>query len=129
MIHEHELREGNYILDLKGSIGIVSLGLGRFDVSTKQNGFSSAIYGSPIPLTPEILEKCEFKSIGILKKDENVYITDLFQYYKHTDGNIELKLSFSPEIDNILNISYIKYVHQLQNLYFALIGQELKITL
>lgn len=81
---------------------------------------------SPIPITPEVLEKCGFKKI---------YYTGLGLYeYHHPDlwnsldsvgggWNIE---------DNrcgwVLK-QHIKYVHQLQNLFFALTGEELNINL
>ncbi len=54
----NELRLGNFVYDYKGAIGKICFGNGGFDVATKENGFSRAHEGSPIPLTPEILEKC-----------------------------------------------------------------------
>lgn len=60
----------------------------------------------PIPLTPEILEKAGF---GI----------------KEPSGTFAWK--FSPAGD-VLNVS-CQYVHQLQNLYFALTGNELNVEL
>lgn len=94
----------------------------------KVEGFD--IYGQrfnhfdPIPLTHEILEKAGF--------------------YKSSLGNLTLiKLPLEAEIktdgvtffapcyrcDGGTDIAKIKYVHQLQNLYFALIGEELTINL
>ena len=70
----------------------------------------------PIPLTPEILEKCGFK----------------FNHYAYTYDLAEVSLSqneFEPVVwveGRRLEIGRpIKSVHQLQNLYFALTGEEL----
>lgn len=77
---------------------------------------------NPIPLTPEILEMCGYKYWNI---DHNC-----------TDPNdaywVHPKMKFA--INNIkwtvqkLDIQ-IQYLHQLQNLYFALTGQELDINM
>ena len=75
----------------------------------------------PIPLTEEILLKCGFK-----KKNG----------YKFVLHNSHFSLVM---IDSIKREDYafshynlwvnLEYVHQLQNLYFALTGQELEINL
>lgn len=73
----------------------------------------------PIQLTPAILEKwCGFEKIDFdyfeLKTEEN--------FYCHID---EQGFGFALEHDNF----YIcEYVHELQNLYFALTGEELKVN-
>lgn len=74
------------------------------------------IYGEdyePIPLTEEWLEKSGFKSTveWLLKYKNNS--TLLVSDVKYGFQNIP--------------IQKIKYVHQLQNLYFALTGEELTI--
>lgn len=85
----------------------------------------------PIPLTPEILEKCGFKkSIGdsyLEKIDiyENDYITlssnfNLL-YETYEDGNEKW---YYEKLDR-----KIQYVHELQNIYFALSGEELEVKL
>jgi hypothetical protein len=77
----------------------------------------------PIPLTEEILLKCGFIKTGI---------TEL--YYPTNTINI----SWVEEDPTVIEINceniqcYIincEYLHQLQNLYFALKGQELEINL
>ena len=62
----------------------------------------------PIPLTPEILEKVRFAGTIF---PAQLSISDSGKYYW---GNINVEL---------------KYLHQLQNLYFALTGEELEIKL
>ncbi len=74
----------------------------------------------PIPLTPEILEKCGFEEKSIINQDQ-----DERDWYEKDGVMIseDLRLiSFGPEPE-------LKYVHQLQNLYFALTNTELNIEL
>jgi hypothetical protein len=70
----------------------------------------------PIPLTEEWLEKFAWYS----QRDGN-YVFDANNYY-----------SIAPDGSLYFNDAYtstdIQYVHQLQNLYFALTGTELEIN-
>lgn len=78
----------------------------------------------PITLSPEILEKCGFES-----KDLGV-ITNYFM----RGGTFWFSILFDKEHKQFMfdsphyNLIY-KYIHQLQNLYFALTGTELEINL
>lgn len=77
----------------------------------------------PIPLTEEWLLKFGFEKNfnnfyeKLINKDEDDFIGKLTDYF------------FAYYIDKKDNypLIYIKYVHQLQNLYFALTGEELTI--
>lgn len=72
----------------------------------------------PVPLTDELLEKCGFKIFpwGYVIKSSN-------------DFGIRLNLkSFVYEVSGNSAVK-IEYLHQLQNLYFALTGEELEINL
>ena len=75
----------------------------------------------PIPLTEEWLEKSE------LKRHHYDYYCDTFML-REIDGN-EWIVKYYPEdmgSAKLINKGIIlKYVHQLQNLYFALTGEEL----
>lgn len=74
-------------------------------------------YIKPISLTPEILEKCGFEkdSEVIFKHDDTmVYSGSGFIDYYHFGHPIKKN---------------INYLHQLQNLYYALTGTELEIKL
>jgi hypothetical protein len=73
----------------------------------------------PIPLTEEWLVKFGFDSLPYT--DQYEYNGMLF--------NLDLtKGTFDFWCDNVTGrINYIHFVHQLQNLYFALTGQELEI--
>lgn len=81
----------------------------------------------PIPLTEEWLVKFGFvdNSYGRFYKyiDNEFYITVSFKDYAHT------QLSEHPvEVNDYSLPLDCKYVHQLQNLYFALTGEELTIA-
>lgn len=77
----------------------------------------------PIPLKEDILLKCRF-----VKQNSMCFtLNDFFISYYSDDNN---KVYLDRFIYNVLNFSNeseieIKYLHQLQNLYFALTNQEL----
>lgn len=75
----------------------------------------------PIPLTPQILEKCGFKDV------HGEYVT-LEGIGIYNDGD---DYWFCDEDAHEGNVIYygngFQYVHQLQNLFFALTGEELEI--
>lgn len=70
----------------------------------------------PIPLTEEILLSCGFLNWNGYFSKGNI---------KYENGNIILKF-YS---DDAYIIKGIKYLHQLQNLYYALTGGDLEIEL
>ncbi len=71
----------------------------------------------PIPLDLEILEKAGFDKSGMYWVNSQVYVYEL--------GIID--------VEYVYNYNYtfiaLKSLHQLQNLYFSLVGSELPITL
>lgn len=74
----------------------------------------------PIPLTKEWLDKFGFKDSRILLPDDGELEIRLLGHTFHiwpSDGQTETY--------NYRN--HVNYVHQLQNLYFALTGEELTI--
>jgi hypothetical protein len=82
----------------------------------------------PIPLTPEILEKCGFVpnaigqlAIEILGIDTHLELVSIIGGYCY------LNLNQVGEFGSIQDISInrIQHLHQLQNLYYALTGEEL----
>lgn len=77
---------------------------------------------SPIKLTPFILEKAGFQKEDMEDLGTRIYIPISSQSdmcLSWSKGNIWLE-----EIN-----TNIKYIHELQNLYFALTGEELQIEL
>lgn len=87
----------------------------------------------PIALTPELLEKCGFKkgnicynngySIELLKTD--FYLRPSYEGGFYWGFNLS-KDKMDCELNDVKSIHYL---HQLQNLYFALTGEELEINL
>ena len=78
--------------------------------------FTANIAG--IELSPEILEKCGFDRNCILKISQGLNIE--WSYGK------EVWLTKEGEV--IYEFENTQYLHQLQNLYFALCGEELNYT-
>lgn len=82
----------------------------------------------PIPLTKEILLKCGFQIIEKhieyyvywIKVPSEPFYTNIQIRYEKDSGSYYLK---------DINACDINYLHQLQNLYFALTNNELKINL
>ena len=106
---ENELRVGN----------IVHNGVVREQEIYDSSYIELAQFYEPIPLTEEWLLRLGFHKISF-RNNHNRYDMDNLRY---NDGIIQLKhrkISFS--------LASCKYVHQLQNLYFALKGTELTLT-
>jgi hypothetical protein len=116
MINMYELRLGNWLL--QDGTNYINVGI------IQKNFYATAINErnitrfEPVPLTPEILEKCGFERLDrFFEKDEIILLlvggdTILYYYSTKSDKRTE-----------------IQYLHQLQNLYFALVGEELNIEL
>lgn len=129
MIQTNELRIGNYILYLnelyvvdgvkyEGNAPSSKWRIAFRTIDGKSRNAKMENWIEPIPLTPEILEKAGFNNtrFRITNGSHDITISD--------DGD---GWAFEPWISNIF--IKIKYVHQLQNLYFSLTGEELSITL
>lgn len=127
MINANELRlclgnwvEANSPPMIVGSINEFDIDLYMPDSEADCFSFDiSRING--IPLTPEILEKAGF-----------VIPAGNHSYTVVEDGVIKYKFEMGFYHTFIIGntvFSHIKYVHQLQNLYFDLTGEELEINL
>jgi hypothetical protein len=90
----------------------------------------------PIPLTPEILEKCGFESDAWdeMPDETTSYTLPVFDdrgdYY--ASAVLRSKYPFTSVIVDAQEYKVSRqynYLHQLQNLYFALTGQELEVNL
>lgn len=120
MIKANELRIGNWIWEgFETPVQVTEIDNVIVHWAT---GFMTLVGAKPIPLTPEVLEKCdgvrikpgiewwiEYEPDVFLSFDRNMILThayDTVEYVKH-------------------EYPHIKYLHQLQNLYFALTGTEL----
>lgn len=126
-VEASELRIGNYLQGTEISIpsfGIYSDGVlqisayGIFQISE-----GNLCHYEPIPLTEEWLEKFEFHRIDI----EMTYRYE----YKHLVNSREFKVHGNMKCEHKMPYFYehggvdLEYVHSLQNLFYALCGEEL----
>ena len=119
-----ELRIGNYVKDYyyDTTIEVSIKTLIVIEELTKPTSeFQCPIV--PIPLTEDWLVRVGFYKGAII----NIYLLDV-----HVDRFSGL-IKITPKKDNkfefnigLINLTSIKYIHQLQNLYYALTGQELQ---
>lgn len=125
-----DLRIGNYLkvtLNSQTSTeGITASGI--MDIYCNKD--NTSIKYEPIPLTEEVLLKCGFE----MSEHGEYFIKDNADSF---DGVMSTKLTYNltDELFTVLNTDYdgyhveCKHLHHLQNLYFALTGEELKIEL
>lgn len=132
MIKTTELRIGNKVDIGPGyAAEVFEIGQDKCEISYDgaSNGFTwfECQKLNPIPLTPEVLAKCGFEK-GKAQSGG---------YYGYSNGRMEIDNKFQMwlydgRIDDSSTKEYwpaMEYLHQLQNLYFALTGEELTITL
>lgn len=119
-----ELRINNLIYNDFGEIAHI-YGVDEKSILTKvkENGWGICFKPKPIPLTEEW-----FLKFGFTRHWEDFY-NDVIYIKKVTDDYTEFEWGVYPnELGSgiqIKNSIKLKYVHQLQNLYFALTGEEL----
>lgn len=145
MIEAKELRQGNIISDGYKWLRVDYLEpIGEYGYKACQRMFvgkKHPVFGNeghpltidlanadPIPLTPEVLgriKECANDEIQIVIKGEhNCFITACETY-----GGYDFTLwqGEKEETADFIRLGTYKYLHQLQNLYFALTGSELTI--
>lgn len=131
MIQANDLRIGNLLKFNEETVDVESIG---FDGVNLRGGYDWSIdcefnYDElePIPLTEDILLKC-----GFVKHKAGIGGCDMWQGMDAWEMDDEWLFRGSPE-RGLKLIGYfnsnIQYLHQLQNLYFALTGSELNIQL
>ena len=121
-----ELRIGNYISDLDGKIiKVEELTICSSYTTKKRINNLPFDYYKPIPLTEEMLLKFGFE---VENKTENGILYDYLIAYVSYPKNFQIH-SKDREFFALSKYNngqkYFKYVHQLQNLYFTLTGEEL----
>lgn len=112
-----ELRIGNYVLNPNGLIQIIN----DVECLMDANEFK------PIKITEEILLKCGFERVGFGRIEcfEFVgYRLGIWDIYSLENGVFSIAKNTSETI-----LCDLKYLHQLQNLYFSLTGNELNVQL
>jgi hypothetical protein len=142
MITANELRIGNWVMagkiakaDKDGKptseykANYIQLQLSDFTDERFWGGLGIII--GPIPLTPEILEKA-----GFIKEDDGISEYHKLVICRSEVISIEDDWSFGLNAEDesskqgyASSDGVCQYVHQLQNLYFALTGTELEINL
>ena len=75
---------------------------------------------NPIPLTPKILEKCGFRNY--VREEWILSIDKSHMDFEFTADGLRLKHSSPSQVP-------IKYLHQLQNFLFVVVGYELEAEL
>lgn len=90
------------------------------------------LYGkrhSPIPLTPAVVGCIE----GANKSKMGVNWIDIGNHYLFFGKNLNVNLSAVEDLPSqnevVISLPHIKHIHQLQMLFFALTGEQMKIDL
>lgn len=118
-----DLRIGNYI-DYETEREIVTMQITYEYIRLIHNGNKNF---KPIPLTEEWLLKFGFEKEVEYKKKINFSRFHLFQINAsnpYNDNKNEFKVNFYQSKQTV-ELCRIKYVHELQNLFFCLCGEEL----
>lgn len=113
-----ELRLGNLIYNSVGIVTDVTLLCGKI-ISISDSKKVNEADATPIPLTEKWLLKFGFRNNGQNMYDLDGWIPCLRE--------MRLKEARWYQVYNVADCG-IAYVHELQNLYFALTGKELPIT-
>ena len=126
MIQANELRIGNLLQRLDGS----AFEVGAYNILAI-NDYPKYLQPNPIPLTEEWLVKLGFEK----RKDKTpkialdivcVWNKKQFFFFYESKNNF-IAIDFLNSDDFGTKTTEIHYVHQLQNLYFGLTGEELTI--
>lgn len=128
MIQPNELRIGNWVN--AGRVTAISEADNEVILFDGYTSWRSSVmqpdWLQPIPLTPEILEKCGFSKTVTSREGQYLQyglriasFDFMFEFY--ADGEPQFYL-------DMVGID-ILYLHQLQNLAFSISNQELTITL
>src|SRR5689334_713822 len=111
MITANELRIGNWVSNGHQNYAV--------DANMIYDIDAFSVRFDPIPLTPELLKTCGFKQ---------GYRSTLFLEYGYLVASYARDEVFHQiEVNDLTydtHQSVVKYLHQLQNLYFALTGSE-----
>ena len=125
MIKANELRFGNWINYRNIQIPVTMIG--QYGIQSK-NGYKliNAKFVTtdltPIPLTPEILEACGFE-----EQENGWHKLNICEHYINLFFESLAKAELS--ISGLgMKMPHIRHLHQLQNLYHALTGEELNYT-
>jgi hypothetical protein len=139
MIKANDLRIGNFIVDPEFPLIPSTVNEIQNDgfIVTNYNDHLTNKKAEPLILTDEILEKCGFNNIDrtniFLKVMHEVNGTKLKSLAVYLDEDIYtvaiaiVDYYTGVEKTDFLHLDY-KYLHQLQNLYYSLVGSELEVV-
>ena len=84
---------------------------------------------NPIPLTEKLLKRLRFKNLGEEStRDTRILVFKKNEFYIGLDNGFWL-LNHSNNSYYTFALRRLKYVHELQNAYYAMTGKELNIKL
>jgi hypothetical protein len=136
-MNQNELRIGNLLHYKLFADNISVRGIGKNCIWLNDNEHAGPIsidYLEPIPLTEEWLEK-----LGIIKRNQTEELPEELQqpdidedgdiWYTWVKGVFNLEIQSNGEIwfEVYSHYIHVKWVHQLQNLYYMLTEEELTI--
>lgn len=111
MIQAQDLRIGNWVSNGEVEFQLTSKDIYHLDV------YVNRVIAKPIPITPEWLERFGFEKVGTWWQfDIEPNQCSLYS----VEGKYVDLFAYSDEVGKTC-----KYVHQLQNLIFALTGEEI----
>jgi len=131
MINANELRVGNWV-KLNDQEDGKLVKFKYFSENLRVAFFYKEVMGeftaniAGIELSPEILEKCGLKN-GNSELDRNVFYSTnkhLAQFSVNISGSFGIYVGVFIALRSV----HLEYLHQLQNLYFALTNEELNYT-
>ncbi|HLZ86483.1 MAG TPA: hypothetical protein VKQ52_04570 [Puia sp.] len=145
MLHAKDLRFGNKVFNQQGEVITVQQILSNsvvYDTSLSVNRQTSKVSNGynysytmqvvevvkeaelqemePIRLTPKILEKCGFRNY--VREEWIITYGNTHTDFEFTEDGLKLRHATPARVG-------IKYVHQLQNFFYAITGHELDVDL
>ncbi len=135
MIQPNELRKGSIFFDAGDEQSYFAIEYFEKDFAVYRNGSFKQRMDSdcfqPVELTPDILEAAGFgvnkdNSFGYINENEGILI-ELGDFDEEVGRRVFYYVL--PDTDDYTCIAYCKHLHQLQNLYWCLCGQELQIDI
>lgn len=123
-----ELKIGNWVYNstTKNNMQVYPMMLPQLYSIEKEHGSLKDSNIKPIPLTEEILLKCGFEKEGYL---EYIYFGEITNYILDGDTAGTYQVGVNQGCCTTFFSWGIKYLHQLQNLFYCLCGFELEVSL
>jgi len=127
-----ELRIGNVVLLDTGHVLPAPHRIVALDIVDIFKGLPTNITIEPIPLTPEVLQKCGFKSNSRcwflqFKREHDIIDCAVWVSRLEEDPIGMYCFGFDSAMHSV-PMNNIYYLHQVQNMYFAITGEELPYT-